>query len=183
MPQGGLHITPDPFLSLPGLWVWLTRTSLAQAATLPSQCPAHTQHLLIIRNNIWQAARLQTPQALLTCSPTVEADCMLSRRDRKGVIRKWFIFLSLNEDSHWGLPITQSMAGALLPASGSLLFFLFFNNMCKKVGCTLFLPFVASSGPEEEIKPEKHLRKSSGSDGWILHGGDWRQKYLDEVHA
>lgn len=143
----GYTSPPIHFFLFPELWVWLMRTSLAQAATLPSQCPAHTQHLLIIRNNIWQAARLQTPPALLTCSPTMEADYMLSRWDRKGVIRKWFIFLFLNEDSHWGLPITQSMAGVLLPASSSLLFFLFFNNMCKKVGCTLFLPFVASSGP------------------------------------
>ena len=36
------HPTPSHLLSLPKIPVWLTSTSLAHAATLPSGCPAHT---------------------------------------------------------------------------------------------------------------------------------------------
>lgn len=43
-----------------------------------------------------------------------------------------------------GLPITQSVAERLLPASGLLLCFLFFSNISKSVGCTLSLLSMAS---------------------------------------
>lgn len=120
-----------------------------------------------------------------TGSPDLQPNrggCMLSGWDRRGVVRKWFISLHLNEESHQGLPVTQSMAGVLLSASGPF-FSLSSLTMCAS-GLVAFLsPLCGLPKPREEIEPENHLRKSPGSNGWILHGWDWRQKTPDEVHA
>lgn len=103
--SGAVHHPPPPPAQPPSFSSWVlglahknfpgTRSHLALWVPSP-----HPQHLLIIRNSIWQAGWLQTPPALLTCSPTVEAGCTLSCWDQRGVIRKWSISLGLNEDSH-----------------------------------------------------------------------------------
>lgn len=62
-----------------------------------------------------------------------------------------------------GLPITQSMAVVLLPASSLLLLFLVSNNTCKRV-VTLFLSSPWSPQAQGGNQKENHFRKSPGSD-------------------
>lgn len=84
----GLPITPKPFPPLAERWVWLMRTSLAQAAPLPSRCPAHAPAPAHYKKQHMAGSPAAAPLALLTRSPAVEAGCMLSCWDRRGVIRK-----------------------------------------------------------------------------------------------
>lgn len=122
----------------------------------------HPQHLLIVRNNIWQAAWLRTPPAFLSHSPTVEAGCMLSCWDRRVVIRKWFISLGLNEDSHpraSNYPIDGRM---LLPASSLLLSFSSLAIFAR--GLRAFFP---SSRWPPRAQGGNQTRKPSRKVSWV----------------
>jgi hypothetical protein len=91
--------------------------------------------------------------------------------------------MSLENDSYpsalmrthtWGLPITQSMAVVLLPAS-RLLLFPISNNICKSVRWVV--SFLSLGNPNgDESKPEKHLIKHPWSNDGSHMGHPRREK-------